>query len=99
MTRLQRTRTYCGEMPDRLNLGCGLNSIDGWENLDRSPGLILDRAYPLKRLLHRAGLLTSEHMTRWPRNIRIHDVVKGLPYADASVSAIYSSHMLEHLYF
>ncbi|MBT9175322.1 MAG: hypothetical protein DDT22_00997 [candidate division WS2 bacterium] len=33
----------------------------------------------------------------WPKNIKIVDVRKGLPFKDGSVEAIFSSHMLEHM--
>lgn len=82
----------------RVNLGCGLNAPDGWINIDRSISLTLDRLAPLKSLLYRIGLLQDEHMVDWPRNIRRIDARKGLPFARGSVAAIYSSHMLEHLY-
>ena len=82
----------------KLNLGCGLNAVQGWVNIDRSPSLILGKVKPLKAVLRRVGLLTEAHMVDWPSNIVMRDVLRPLPYADGSVAAIYSSHMLEHLY-
>jgi SAM-dependent methyltransferase len=38
-------------------------------------------------------------MIVWPEGIVFHDVRKSLPFPNGSASAIYSSHMLEHLYF
>ncbi len=38
-------------------------------------------------------------MTVWPAGIVFHDIRKPLPYGDSSAEAIYSAHMLEHLYF
>ena len=38
-------------------------------------------------------------MTVWPPGIVFHDIRKPLPYGDGSAEAIYSAHMLEHLYF
>ena len=35
----------------------------------------------------------------WPKNIKIVDVRKGLPFSDGSAGAIFSSHLLEHLDF
>jgi predicted SAM-dependent methyltransferase len=68
-------------------------------NIDRSPSLILDRIPGAKAVLRRAGFLAEGHMTKWPDNVKVHDVRKGLPVQPASVEAIYSSHMLEHIYF
>lgn len=82
-----------------VNLGCGLNVADSWTNIDRSPNLILDRVPLLKKALRKLGVLSEAHMAAWPRNIAHHDVRRGLPFDDRSVDAIYSSHMLEHMYF
>ena len=82
----------------RLNLGCGPNAPLGWVNIDRSPSMILDSVPGAKWALHHVIGLHPGHLVKWPRGIRRHDVTKGLPFADGSVSAIYSSHTLEHLY-
>jgi SAM-dependent methyltransferase len=81
-----------------LNIGCGPHAPEGWENIDRSPNLLLDRIPGAKQMLHRIGLLSDAHMEAWPRNVRRMNVLKGLPHADESVDGIYSSHTLEHLY-
>ena len=52
----------------------------------------------LKRVLRRAGVLSDAHMAAYPANVRRRDLVRPLPFKDATVSAIYSSHMLEHMY-
>lgn len=83
----------------RLNLGCGLTAPIGWMNADRSPNLALDRVPFAKELLRRSGLLQDAHMATWPRNIRWLNATKRLPFPDGTVDTIYSSHMLEHLYF
>jgi len=83
----------------RLNVGCGPDAPLNWINIDRSPHILLDRFPPLKRSLHRAGILADAHMTVWPPGILFHDIRKPLPYAGGSAEAIYSAHMLEHLYF
>jgi len=83
----------------RLNLGCGPNTTDGWVNIDRSPNVLIDRIPWVKSLLFRMKFLSKAHMESWSRDIVRLDVTKGLPYADGSVDAIYSSHMLEHLFF
>lgn len=82
----------------KVNLGCGLNAVAGWVNLDRSPNLYLRRLRLVKRVLYRVGALTDEHMAEWPSMVTRCNVVKGVPLPDNSARAIYSSHMLEHLY-
>ena len=82
----------------RLNLGCGPYAPRGWVNIDRSPSMVLDAIPGAKWALHRTVGLQPGHRVTWPRGIRRHDVTKGLPFPDRSVSAIYSSHALEHLY-
>jgi hypothetical protein len=82
----------------KLNLGCGANATPGWVNLDRSPNVILDRARPVKRLLRSMRVLTPEHMAPWSPSIVRHDLTHGIPCADQGAAAVYSSHMLEHIY-
>lgn len=82
-----------------VNLGSGPHAQDGWQNLDKSPSLTLSRIKPLRSLLHRVGLVGSSSMVDWSPNVIRADLRKPLPYGDCEVSAIYSSHALEHLYF
>jgi len=50
-------------------------------------------------MLRLTGVLRAEHLVAWPKNIEMMSVLKSFPFPDGSVEAIYSSHMLEHLYF
>jgi SAM-dependent methyltransferase len=84
--------------PVWLNLGCGHNSSESWQNFDRSPMIALRRHMWLKRLLKMAGVLSDEHIPPYPDNVSRRDLVRPLPFEDGTVSAIYSSHMLEHMY-
>lgn len=70
-----------------VNIGCGTSVPDGWYNIDNSPTIWLSRI-PLARRLFR--------VPAWPKNVRRHNVLKGLPFADARVDFIYSSHTFEH---
>lgn len=83
----------------RLNLGCGLQAPDGWVNIDRLLNLMLDRTPLVKKALRAARVLQPAHMVSWPRNIKMMNVLKPFPYEEGEVEAIYSSHMLEHLYY
>ena len=45
------------------------------------------------------GVLSDAHYnTKWPDNILLFDVRKGLPYQDSFLRYVYSSHFFEHLY-
>jgi predicted SAM-dependent methyltransferase len=43
-------------------------------------------------------VLTTDHMGTWPENIVRRDLSEPLPLADGVADAVYSSHMLEHLF-
>ncbi len=74
--------------PLKLNLGCGIKAPKGWENLDSSYRVWVDRIPVLPALGYRR---------RFPSNVKRFDLRKGLPYPDRSATFIYSSHMIEHL--
>jgi hypothetical protein len=81
----------------RLNLGCGLNAVEGWINVDKSFGPRLARHPHLKRMLFAAGVLDeAQFRTTWPSNIQRVNIVTGMPWPKASVDFIYSSHTFEH---
>jgi len=82
----------------RLNLGCGHNAPASWDNYDRSPMIFMRNHPRVRAALRRARVLHDDHLPLWPDNVIRRDLSKPLPYADASVAAVYSSHMLEHLY-
>jgi predicted SAM-dependent methyltransferase len=71
----------------KINIGCGLSGASGWCNIDNSPTIPLSRLKLGRRLFRTPA---------WPKDVRRYDVKKGLPFADQSVSCIYSSHTFEH---
>jgi SAM-dependent methyltransferase len=89
----------------KVNIGCGLSVAPGWINVDMSP-IVLGSKWPvlLKRRMYRAmggeGQMSFEQYCRvLSENVFVHhNFVYGLPFEDASVDFIYSSHLLEHLY-
>jgi len=85
--------------PIRLNLGCGLTTPEGWINIDGSWNARLAK-HPVLRRVARALHLVSAGQTNVPWNpaVFIHDVRRPLPFPDDSAEAVYSSHLLEHLY-
>lgn len=74
----------------RVQFGCGLDAPDGWLNFDASPSVWLE-SLPL------IGWLLRVKGRRFPASVRFGDIVRGLPVADNSASAVYASHVLEHL--
>ena len=74
----------------KINIGCGLSGVPGWVNIDNSPTILISRIPLLGRLAK---------VPAWPGDVRYLDVRKGLPFAEASVQCIYSSHTFEHFTF
>lgn len=85
-----------------LHLGCFDRSIKGWINTDITPHLWIARVPGLPTLLYRLGKISQgrleQHRGGVFRNVLCLDVVKPFPYADNSFDAVFSSHLLEHLY-
>lgn len=82
----------------KINLGCGPVAPEGWVNIDRSPGLVLDKVPGLRGMLGRVRLLPADQANaEWPGKVMHRDVRKGLPFPPGGVDVIYSSHMLEHV--
>ncbi len=85
--------------PIRLNLGCGLQAPPGWINVDGSWNARLAKYPRLRRMLSSFRLLPPDKLEiPWSPSILIRDVRKPLPFSDGSVTAVYASHVLEHLY-
>jgi predicted SAM-dependent methyltransferase len=82
----------------RLHLGCGRNAVDGWVNVDGSWSAILAKVPVVWRALHKIGLLSATQPEVWPRKIRLHNVRRRLPFGPGGFTAVYASHLLEHLY-
>ena len=74
-----------------VQFGSGLSCPEGWQNLDVSPRLRVERL-PIVGSLIRAG-----NMSLFPAKTRFGDIVKGLPIENGTVDGVYSSHVLEHL--
>ncbi len=84
---------------NRLHLGCGPNTPEGWINLDGSWNAWLGKHPRLRRLLKALHVVPATLPDiSWSPNILIHDVRRRLPFHDNFLSAIYASHLLEHLY-
>lgn len=83
----------------RVNLGCGLITPSGWVNVDGSFNARLAKHPILRRALHALHVTSADKIkVAWNSEILIHDLRKPLPFRDESAAAVYSSHLLEHLY-
>jgi predicted SAM-dependent methyltransferase len=83
----------------RLNLGCGLQTPEGWINVDGSWNARLTKHPSVRRLLSYLHFMPKDKSEiPWSSKIFIHDIRKPLPFPDGSATAIYASHVLEHLY-
>jgi predicted SAM-dependent methyltransferase len=82
----------------KLHIGCGSTVVPGWENLDKSPSILLGRVPGLRPALARARLITPDQAGAvFPAGIVRADVRRGLDYPDGSAAFVYSSHMIEHM--
>jgi predicted SAM-dependent methyltransferase len=87
--------SYLLAIGPKLNLGCGPVQPAGWVNIDASNRARLASRLPyLDRLFVKLRLLSS---TEFGPNVRIHDLVKPLPFESESVSCIYGGEVWEHL--
>ena len=85
---------------NRLHLGCGLTTPVGWINIDGSWNARLAKHPVLRRIAHSLRLVSADKLSvPWNPAIFIHDVRNPLPFPADSAEVIYSSHLLEHLYF
>lgn len=83
--------------PLRLHLGCGPYVVEGWENVDKSPSVLLAHMPILRRAMHRAGMISDFQARGFPTNIVYADVTRRLPYPSGSAAFVYTSHLIEHL--
>ena len=77
-----------------LNLGSGQKNIQNYMCIDKSPRLLLSKLRLPKYL---NSILEKNYEDTWDPGIKYGDVRK-LKFSNCSVSNIYSSHLLEHLY-
>jgi predicted SAM-dependent methyltransferase len=83
----------------RLNLGCGLQAHPGWINIDGSWNARLAKHLLLRGTLSALHLMPREKaQIPWSSEVFVHDIRMPLPFPDGAASAVYASHVLEHLY-
>jgi hypothetical protein len=79
-------------MGQRIHFGCGMTAPVTWRNFDAGPSFWLEKTFPFTK-----SILIARGYPDYPRNIEYGDVIKGLPVIPGSASAVYCSHVLEHL--
>jgi ubiquinone/menaquinone biosynthesis C-methylase UbiE len=85
--------------PEKLHLGCGLTTPEGWLNVDGSWNAWFAKHPSLLALLMALRIVPrSVGEIPWSRNVFIHDLAKPLPFPSGTFRAVYSSHTFEHLY-
>ena len=86
-----------------MHLGASNCSISGWLNTDITPHIWVAKVPFAAAILKVFGLVTAERYEQHRRgcfkDLKYMDLTKPLPLSDESVSAVFSSHVFEHLFF
>jgi len=101
---LYKRKRYCLTVR-RANLGCGMQCLPGWANIDGSlTALLGSRKWRFinRVLYHLAGSSAYYSFAEFDRVIRMcrlyfADLRNGVPLGDGSMDVMYCSHFLEHL--
>lgn len=85
----------------KIHFGAFNCPVEGWINTDITPHLYIARIPLLAPLLHKIGKMPTErlqdHQRGSFRRLRYLNVCKRWPFANGTVDAIFSSHVVEHL--
>jgi len=85
----------------RINVGCGDVPTEGWDNYDNSFTVRVAYWPLLAAVLEKFGVLSSKQLefvrVVKQQGVKYANAVKGIPEPDASVEALYTCHMFEHL--
>ena len=81
----------------KINLGCGPVGKEDWINIDWGVLAIMHKYPLLKTIFIKAGLFPKAYNVKWPKNLKLYDCRKDLPFRSGSIDFIYTSHFLEHL--
>ena len=82
----------------KLNLGCGNNFVEGYQNIDFSPNVLLSKIKWLKWVFFKLRIINEVEFSFWNKRTIFKDIRK-LKYSNNSISHIYTSHTLEHIFF
>src|SRR5260370_6290690 len=85
----------------RVNVGCGASPTPGWLNFDNSLSVRIAGHPGISAVLSAAHLINAQSasLMRMAQTgtVRFANAAARIPCASGSVSALYSSHMIEHL--
>lgn len=86
----------------RLHLGAFCSGVPGWVNTDITPHIWVAKIPGAALALRLLGKMTAEryeeHRAGKFRGLRYMDLTKPLPLDPCSVEAVFSSHVMEHLF-
>jgi len=83
-------------MVKKVNLGCGPIGKEDWINVDWGILAILHKFTIIEKILTKLNLFPKGYNIPWPKNLKLHNCRKKLPFASNSIDCIYTSHFLEH---
>jgi SAM-dependent methyltransferase len=86
----------------KLHLGAFDCAVEGWLNTDVTPHIFISKIPGAAELLRAVGKLDDKkyemHRSGQFRALTYVDLTRNLPFSDASVAAVFSSHVFEHLF-
>ena len=80
----------------KVNLGCGPIGKENWINVDWGILAILHKFTIIEKILIKLNLFPKGYNIPWPKNLKLHNCRKKLPFPNDSIDCIYTSHFLEH---
>jgi predicted SAM-dependent methyltransferase len=83
-------------MVTKINLGCGPVGKEDWINIDWGILAILHKYPRIEKMFFKLNLFPRGYNVRWPKNLKLHNCKKKLPFDPNSADYIYASHFLEH---
>jgi len=83
-------------MLKKVNLGCGPIGREDWINVDWGILAFLHKNSLLEKMFLKLRILPARYNVKWPKNLKLHNLKKRLPFNTNDVDYVYISHVLEH---